>query len=156
MPIPEDTRQRFLRFQLANEHGALLPLADVVEILKLDISVILPIPDVPAWILGVCNWRGEMIWLVDVNRVIDGMPLWQQSPSLDRPMVIVVESKGYSMGLVVEQVNDVELISPETILQLTELDTHLSGSLVMGHLSNHGGIVLDVDMIVEKSLQMSA
>lgn len=156
VPAPEDIRQRFLRFKLSGENGALLPLVDVVEVLKLDISMILPIPDVPKWVLGVCNWRGKMLWLIDVNMVIDGIPLWQQSPLLENPMVIVVESNGSSVGLLVEYVDDVELISPETILQVTNFETHSSASLIMGHLPDHGGVVLDVAMIVETVFQVSS
>lgn len=155
-PIPEDTRQRFLRFYLSGEHGALLPLTDVVEILQLNTSAILPIPDVPMWMLGVCNWRGKMLWLVDVNMVIDGIPLWKQSPSLEQPMVIVVESNDFSAGLLVEKVDDVELIPAETILRLGELETYASTSIVMGHLPDHGGIILDVAMILEKSFKTSS
>lgn len=155
-PIPEDTRQRFLRFQLSGEHGALLPLTDVMEILQLSTPAILPIPDVPMWVPGVCNWRGNMLWLIDISMVIEGTPLWKPSSSLEQPMVIVVESDEFSAGLLVEKVDDVELISAETILHLEDLNSPKSTSIAMGHLPDHGGIILDVAMILKKSFKTSS
>ena len=152
-PLPEDTRQRFLRFKLSDENQTLLPLEVVVEVLQLEPVEILPMPEVPAYLLGVCSWLGEILWLVDVNVLVGHAPLWQQTPMLNQPVVIVVESGDRKIGLVVEQVDDVEMIAPETLHLPTELYSTALAPFVMGYVPNHGGTVLDVDVIVERSLQ---
>ena len=152
-PVPEDTRQRFLRFKLSGENDALLPLETIAEVCQLEPTEILPVPEVPAHLLGVCNWRGEILWLADLNVLIGSSPLWTQAPFLEKPMVMVVESGERKAGLVVENVDDVEKIAPETLHLPTELDTTALSPFVMGYLPNHDGTVLDVDVIVERSLQ---
>lgn len=152
-PIPEDTRQRFLRFNLSGENGTLLPLEVVVEVLQLEPVEILPVPEVPAYLLGVCSWRGEILWLVDINVLVGYSPLWYQTPMLKQPMVIVAESGERMVGLVVEQVDDVEMIAPETLHLPNELHSTALAPFVMGYVPHHGGTVLDVDVIVERSLQ---
>ena len=152
-PIPEDTRQRFLRFKLSGENGSLLPLETIAEVLQLESIEILPVPEVPAHLLGVCNWRGEILWLTDLNVLVGSAPLWNQKPFLEQPMVIVVESGNRKIGLMVEHVEDVEKIAPETLHLPTELDSTTLAPFVMGYLPNHSGTVLDVDVIVERALQ---
>lgn len=152
-PIPEDTRQRFLRFRVSGENVTLLPLAKVAEVLQLTTAEILPIPDVPPWLLGMCNWRGEMLWLVDVSRLMGGVPLWHQAPTLEQPMVIVVRSDERAVGLIVQQVDDVDLIAPETIVHLNTTDSPILAPLVVGHLPNHQGIILDAALLIEHSFR---
>ena len=152
-PIPEDTRQRFLRFNLSGTNKTLLPLEVVAEVLQLDPVEILPVPEVSAYLLGVYNWRGEILWLVDLNVLVGDAPLWHQTPFLEQPMLLIVESGERRVGLVVEQVDDVELVAPEEIHPPTELYSTALAHFVLGYLPNHGGTVLDVDVIVERSLQ---
>ncbi len=153
VPIPEDTRQRFLRFQLSSENETLLPLEVIAEVLQLEPVEILPVPEVSNCLLGVYNWRGEILWLVDLNVLVGSPPLWHQAPGLETPMVIVVESGDRKVGLVVERVDDVERVAPETLHMPTEFDSTAIAPFVMGYLPNHKGTVLDVDVIVERSLQ---
>lgn len=152
-PVPEDTRQRFLRFRVSGENVTLLPLAKVAEVLQLTTAEILPIPDVPPWLLGMCNWRGEMLWLADVSRLMGEVPLWRQVPTLEHPMVIVVRSDERAVGLLVEQVDDVDLIAPETIVHLNTIDSPILAPLVAGHLPNHQGIILDAALLIEHSFR---
>ncbi len=153
MPIPEDTRQRFLRLRLSGENETLLPLEVIAEVLQLELAEILPVPEMPDCLLGVCNWRGEILWLADLNVLVGSPPLWHQTPGLERPMVIVAESGDRKVGLVVERVDDVELAAPETLHMPTEFESTAIAPFVMGYLPNHKGTVLDVDVIVERSLQ---
>ncbi|MEM7065156.1 MAG: chemotaxis protein CheW [Cyanobacteria bacterium P01_B01_bin.77] len=152
-PIPEDSRQRFLRFRLSGEDVTLLPLTEIAEVLQLTTAEILPIPDVPPWLLGVCNWRGEMLWLVDASRLVGGVPLWHQVPTLEHPMVIVVRSSERTVGLLVEQVDDVDLIAPETIVHLQNIDSPILAPLIAGHLPDHQGIILDAALLIEHSFR---
>jgi positive phototaxis protein PixI len=125
----------------------------IAEVLQLEPSELLPVPEVPGYLLGVCHWRGEILWLADLNLLVGSPPLWQQAPSLNNPMVIVVESGKRKIGLMVEQVDDVEMVAPETLHLPTEFDSTALAPFVMGHLLNHEGTVLDVDVIIERSLQ---
>ena len=149
-PLPADTRQRFLRFKLAEEDRTLLPLQDITEVLQLATVEILPIPDISDSILGVCNWRGEILWLTDLNALVGNSPLWHQVPLLDQPVVIVVQSTKKTIGLVVQQVDDVELIEPKSIHQQTDLYSSALAPYVTGYLADHKGTVLNAIAIIEQ------
>lgn len=152
-PIPDNTYQRFLRFNLSGESRTLLPLTDIAEVRQLEIAEILPIPEVSSCVLGVCNWRGEILWLVDLNVLVGDDSLWQQNPLIEQPVVMVVQSNQQSVGLVISQVEDVELVEPESIHPQTDVGPTAWGPFIVGYLPDHRGVVLDATAIVERSLR---
>lgn len=147
-PIPDDTRQRFLQFKLLGEYKALLPLKDIAEVHQLSTLDILPVPEISRSMLGVCNWRGEILWLTDLNALVGNSPLWHQAPLLAEPVAIVVQLAQTKLGLVVERVDDIERIEPQSIHQNTDLYSPTWASYVAGYIADHSGIVLDVAAIV--------
>lgn len=152
-PIPEDNRQPFLRFRFSGKDQALLPLEDTVKILQLDSLAILPVPDMPTWLVGICNWRGDILWLVDFNILIGETSLLHQISAWEKPMAIVIQSGERSIGLAVEQVDDIELLQPDSIHQPQDFYSPRLAPLIAGYLSEHRGIILDAKAIVECSLQ---
>lgn len=106
-PLPPEPGERLLRFPLGGKDSVLLPLEQITEILKVNAVEILPIPEMPGCVLGICNWRGEMLWLVDLNQLVGYLPLSMVATA--SLVVIVVQVKGQTVGLVVQQVNDIEL-----------------------------------------------
>jgi positive phototaxis protein PixI len=69
-PIPPETQERLLRFPLGAQESVLLPLEQITEILRVELSEVLPIPEMPGCVMGICNWRGEMLWLVDLHHFV--------------------------------------------------------------------------------------
>ncbi len=108
-PLPPETRVRLLRFPLGTQESMLLPLEQITEILPINVTEILPIPEMPDCILGICNWRGEMLWLLDFNNFVGYPSLLQLQPMPTAITIIVVQINNQSVGLAVQQVNDVEL-----------------------------------------------
>ncbi|MEL6553318.1 MAG: chemotaxis protein CheW [Cyanobacteria bacterium J06621_11] len=154
-PLPADNRQRFLRFRLDQKDEALLPLERIVEVMQLALEEIFPVPDMPSCILGVCSWRGETLWLVDLNHLVGYPPLYQQSQLTRTPVVIVVRSAGRSLGLVVEQVGDVDLFEAGSIQWETGLCPPQLEPFVLGYCPQQGGTVLNATAIVELPLWQS-
>lgn len=151
-PLPEDNRQRFLRFTLAQKDDVLLPLHQILEVMQLSLAEIFPVPDMPGCILGVCSWRGETLWLVDLNHLVGYEPLHQLSALTSSPIVIVVQSSGRSLGLVVEQVGDVDFFDEETIHMEPGLCPPRLEPFVLGYCPNQGGIVLNMPAVVDSPL----
>lgn len=152
-PLPPETRQRLLRFPLGIEDSALLPLEQITEIFRLNVAEILPVPEMPSQVLGICNWRGEMIWLIDLNYLVGCPPLFRQQSLLVPPTVMVVQVQGQSVGLVVQQVNDIEL---HDLQQLQPVAPGLFPAkllpFVLGALRGDNGTVLDVIAIAQYPL----
>jgi positive phototaxis protein PixI len=154
-PLPVDNRRRYLRFMLAQKNDTLLPLNEIVEVMQLSLEDIFPVPDMPGCILGVCSWQGETLWLVDLNHLVGYPPLYQQSQLVSLPIMIVVQSAGHSLGLVVEQVSDVDLFDESKIHLEPGLCPPSLEPFVSGYCPQQGGTVLNVANIVNSPLWQS-
>jgi positive phototaxis protein PixI len=148
----QDLRQ-FLCFQLPGGTLAMLPTQQLVEIANLSLSQIVPIPDVSPSLLGVCNWRGEVLWLADLGHFLGFEPLYTQSLRKGQVNTIIVHSDGQTLGLGVEQVNEM-LWCDRTQIQPAPMQ-HLSPNLVrciQGCWSDPKGnvfLVLDAEAMMD-------
>ena len=68
-------QQQFLRFHLAPDLNAALPVEQMTEVFTVATTKVVPIPHMPPWVIGVYNWRGEILWLVDLGYLLGGTPL---------------------------------------------------------------------------------
>jgi positive phototaxis protein PixI len=125
----QQQRHKFVEFQLSKDNLALLPAQTIIEIRTIKASEILPVPQLPSCVLGMCQWRGEMLWIVDLRHLLNLAPLSWQSNNL--MMVLSVESK--ILGLAIAQVTRLEnydlkdLRFPSADLFLPELLPFLQG-----------------------------
>jgi chemotaxis signal transduction protein len=108
-PLAAETRQRVLRFSLGTQGSALLPLEQIAEVLRVEFGDVLLIPEMPRCVIGICNWRGEMLWLVDLNHFVGYPSPFQQEQASTPLTVIVIETDHPAVGLVVPHVGDIEL-----------------------------------------------
>lgn len=152
-PLPPETRTRLLRFPLGEQNSALLPLEQITEIITLNLSQIMPLPEMPSCVLGIGNWRGEMLWLVDLNQLVGCPPLWQLVKVSPSPVAMVIEVNDQFMGLVVQQVNDIELQDIEQ-LQLVKAGLFPAQlqPFILGVLPGGKGPVLDITAISQSPL----
>lgn len=179
-PIPVDNRQRFLRFMLSSQGGEedsqteirqavqgedfsegprkeqaadlLLPLGEIVEVIQIALEDIFPVPDMPACVLGVCGWRGETLWLVDLSHLTGYIPLYRRPYLVDLPFAMVVQSSGQSLGLVVEQVGEVDLFDEDTIQMEPGLCSPKLEPFIRGYCPQQGGMVLSAAKVIESSI----
>lgn len=147
-PLPPETGERLLRFPLGQDDSALLPLAQITEVFRVDVAEILPVPEMPSCVLGIGNCKGEMLWLVDLKHLLGYEPL-SLSPTAT-PMSIVVQVNSQSLGLVVPYVHDIELhdLHKLTIAAVGLFPPKLL-PFVLGDLPGGNGIVLDVTAITQ-------
>jgi positive phototaxis protein PixI len=103
---------QFLTFPLGEDPSAMLPVTQLAEVLSLAYAQIMPIPDLESWILGVYNWRGEMLWVVDLASLVGLPPLHQQLRNASSCKVMVSKIKPSPdaapiyLGLAVKGVED--------------------------------------------------
>lgn len=146
------SKQKFLEFQIGESSIALLPAEIVMEIVSLNSKQILPVPQVPTSVMGVYQWRGETLWILDLGILCGFTPLvWTQSNLL---LVIQVEDK--TVGLAVPQVQDIEtydfntLKEPLDTLFNEELRSFLKGFFIGEE--NKLAMLFDALAIVNKTL----
>ncbi len=150
-PLPPETRQRLLRFPLGAEDSALLPLEQITEIFRVDVGEILLVPEMPSCVMGICNWRGEMLWLIDLNHLV-GYPRLSLR-ALTPPMAMVVQVDCATVGLVVQQVKDIELHDLQKLQPaITGLFPPRLLPFVLGALPGGSDTVLNVTAITQSPL----
>jgi positive phototaxis protein PixI len=112
--------QHFLSFQIGVDRdgspvNGLLSTRCLSEVLTLNTEVMVPIAGVPAAVMGVCNWRGEVLWLVDLGSVLQMPPIVYQHNAFAPFSVIVLNHTTGPIGLVVELVQDMVWLNPADI-----------------------------------------
>lgn len=122
--ITRSPGEQFLRLNLQPDTTALLPIRQTTEVLKIAIDQIVPIPHMPPWVIGVYNWRGEILWMVDLAHLCGLTPWYQQINHRSTHSAVVLQiynpqlpstrQKG-QLGLVVNAVETIEWCSPEVI-----------------------------------------
>ena len=121
----QDTEEQFLRLHLVPETNVFLPIQQVAEVLTIPANQIVPIPHMPACVMGVYNWRGEVLWMVDLGHLGGLIPYYQQTIRIAHTAVVLQvqdqasTQKNQTLGLVVDRVEDVEWCDPSVIQALT-------------------------------------
>ena len=123
-----------------------------MEVIQLAFEEILPVPDMPGCVLGVCSWQGETLWLIDLNDMVGDRPLLQQPAAIANPMIIVVQAQGKSLGLVVKSVSDIDLINPSQIQLEKGLCPSSLEPYVTGYCPHQAGTVLSASKIIHSPL----
>lgn len=166
-PATERSWRQFLRFSLAVGITFVVEIDRVAELANIPCDRVVPIPHLPPAVTGVYNWRGEILWIVDLAVLLDiAVPLSSQRTLL--PLVIIGdEAKNpqsrktsafdgqstLTIGAIVSEIAEIEWIDPARILSpLPEsLSSNLS-SWVRGWVEASAGeiwLVLDDRSIFE-------
>lgn len=118
-PDQAHASEQFLRCHLAPDALVMLPISQLTEVLKIPVGQITPIPHLPAWVMGVHNWRGEILWMVDLGHLLGMTPWHQQTVSTSSYTAAILSAtdgaESRTLGLVVTQVQDIELCDPGQI-----------------------------------------
>ncbi len=116
------SQEQFLRFCLLPETMMMLPVSQLTEVLTIPSGQIIPIPHMPPWVMGVYNWRGEILWMVDLGHLLGFTPWHQQAFNKGNYRAIVLhpsnqttKARNQMLGLVVSRVEDMEWCNPEDI-----------------------------------------
>lgn len=151
--IPQADEQKFLRFGLQAEDTALLQVADTAAIFQVTQAEILPVPQMPSCVLGIYNWRSEMLWTIDLAHLLGLTQLFELGNASASAMVVVIEVNNQYLGLVVAEVIDIEwynlaaIQTPSAKLFSSELLPFMQG-----YISDSGSIVLDPVAIAQSPL----
>ncbi|HEY9880047.1 MAG TPA: chemotaxis protein CheW [Leptolyngbyaceae cyanobacterium] len=105
--------QQFLQIYLDQDLPFLLPVESLVEIMKVPIGQVIPMFQMAPWVMGVYNWRGEVLWMADLNHFLGLAPWYEQSEPTTKHTAVVIKSppsmvqagdKPAMLGLIVSRV----------------------------------------------------
>jgi len=98
--------QQFLKFTLPDSTSVMVRSNHLTEVLSLNLQQVVSISDVNPALIGVYNWRGEVLWLLDLGAYLGSDPLYKTSFRLGKLNVVIVHFDGQTLGLCVDQVNE--------------------------------------------------
>ncbi|APB34039.1 Chemotaxis signal transduction protein [Gloeomargarita lithophora Alchichica-D10] len=104
MPATTADELLCLSFQLSPTLPALLPAHECLEVLPIPTQQIVAIPDMPPAVMGVANWRGEVLWLLDLAHWLGFGSLLELFPNQLNHNVLILAQDKQRLGLVVAQV----------------------------------------------------
>lgn len=138
-----EKKEQFIRFHLEPETTALLPILQLGEVLNIPIDQIVPIFQMPAWVMGVYNWRGEILWVVDLGQLVGLTPCYQQSFSTSTYTTILLNAasdkspssseNNQVLGIIVNRIEEIEwcnldqIQSPPSTIAVDGMLTFLRG-----------------------------
>ncbi|MBL8993751.1 MAG: chemotaxis protein CheW, partial [Spirochaetia bacterium] len=124
-----------------------VPILKTREILG--VQEITRIPKAPAWIRGMINLRGKVISVLDLRRKFD-----LAAVEVTKPIIIIAElrlrDKPVSMGMLVDQVDEVLSIGEEHIEAIQDYGVEIHSEFILGLAKMPGRIVilLDLDKVI--------
>jgi len=140
----DDTmKDKYLTFHLGKEvYG--IDIYHVIEIVG--IQQITEIPDMPDYVKGVINLRGQVIPVMDVRMRFNMAPLQYN----DRTCVIVTRLDNENIGLVVDNVEEVVSIPEKDISHPPKVGKKTAHQYIkgMGKTGDDVKIILDADKLV--------
>jgi len=128
----------YLSFWL-NEELFAYKVEDVIEVLEM--QKITVVPQSQPYIMGVINFRGEILPVIDVRKKC-GLDSSKQMDNADSVIVVLEICKDdpdnrITVGSIVESVSDVVQVKPIDIKPVPEFDTKINAELTEGIFS-HG------------------
>lgn len=127
------TQQQFLRFTIQPDLVALMAIEarsqqqcqQVTELVNIPIDRVVPMPHLPPTVMGVYNWRGEILWIVDLAKLLGLDTSTRNHRSLQPTIVLASSVDGNlsagadnrsvsTIGLVVDAIAEIEWYSLET------------------------------------------
>lgn len=149
-PAEVEPIQKFLRFRVDRTQSMLLAVEDIAAVQTIAISDILPVPQMSACVLGMSNWRGEALWLVDLAQQLGLAPISDQTQRLTALIAIVIQVNGYALGLVVPEIYEIEEHNPKWLLSpFADLYPQRTLPFIKGHFKHDRSVVLNAAAVLQ-------
>lgn len=119
--------EQLLRLSLIPDTTVALSVRYLTEVLTIAPHQIVPIPHLSAWIMGVYNWRGEILWMIDLGHLLGLTPWYHHALNRSTFSAIVIQHRDSNssqqhraptLGLMVHDVDDMEWCNPKDIKPL--------------------------------------
>lgn len=133
---------KYLIFSIENEDYG-IDISSIVEIIG--IQKITTVPEMPSYIMGIINLRGKIIPVMDL-RLRFGKKFKEYN---DRTCTIIVEVQDISMGLIVDNVNEVMDISDKDIVPVPDRKAGFHNRFIknIGKVGENIKLLIDCDKI---------
>ena len=118
-----------LKFILKKESFAI----SVSQVLKfLEFKEVTPVPQAPPFLMGVINWQGSLLPVVDLNHKLGFLPTDETSETCILVIELQMESEKMILGCVVDQVKAVFNINPDDIISSPSIGEKYQSEIIRG------------------------
>ena len=137
--VQNETAQELTIFQVADISCG-LDISDVQEINKhIDITKAYGSPD---YVRGIINLRGEIVTVIDLRKKF-GMEMEELNENM---RVVIVESQGENIGLLVDRIDDIVLADPKLIEPPPSNVSGVTGEFFTGILKTDDSLITILDI----------
>ncbi len=147
LDIVDEAKEQFLTFAVANEvYG--VEIDYIKEIIK--VCNITKIPHSKKYLKGIINLRGDIIPVIDVRERF----LKEPKKYDDLTCIIVIEYKGDTIGLIVDEVSEVMFIYEKNIAPPPNAKHNFNNRFIKNIGKTNSGVklIIDLDNFVNKSI----
>ncbi len=140
MQEEDTTRDKYLTFRVDDEQYG-IEISHVVEIIT--ICAITWIPDAPDYLKGIINLRGSIIPVIDARSRFRKMSKEYDSLTC----IVVIEYEHYTVGIIVDTVNEVMYIPEEKISSPPSAKLKFQNQFIrnIGKIGDDVQLLLDLD-----------
>jgi len=105
-----------------------------------DLQVVVPVPGAPSYVKGISNLRGQLITIIDLQK-----RLALRASNIDNRKIIVIELENHSVGVIVDTVTDVSIITGEEIQGDMDFTTKYNAHVIgVGKQNDDLVVILDL------------
>ncbi len=140
----QDDGARYLCFLLGEESYA-IPLLSVKEVIAP--PEITPVPQTPAYFLGIMNLRGQIISVMDLRSKLGIKPAVSSETS-----IIICDLISSSIGIVVDSIDSVLSPNREALSTKPEIQSQRNTDYIEGVFRHGDQLVLLIDIVKTLSL----
>ncbi len=118
----DEAREQYI-VTLIGEKEVAFRVVDIEAILE--VQKITPVPGLPSFVLGVCNVRGEITSMIDIQRVL-GIESRRQKSRRQKAAekMVIINNNRISVGFIVDAVLDVLRVAESEIQKLNADDSN--------------------------------
>ncbi len=144
MEIERNNTTPFLEFKLAKELFA-IKIENVLEVFSK--QEITPVPKSSDYVMGVINFRGNIIPVIDTFTKFNV----NKPPSFNKSVIIIleltIENKIIKFGIIADKVLDVLDIENTDIYNLPEIGNSYNSEYLLGIIDDKFGYVILLDIV---------
>lgn len=142
--------QKHLVFSIASDSYC-VPLQSIKEIIGT--TKVAPIPNVPPYVLGLLNLRGQIISVIDLRTKL-GLPYVE--PETMKNSIVISQVENLTVGFLVDEVIAVDSVSCDAIEQVSDVGEVRNKEYITGIAKNNHDdslkLILDLSKILSAEL----
>ncbi|ABG50149.1 CheW protein [Trichodesmium erythraeum IMS101] len=148
-----NSSQQFISLEVTKTLEVILFTRELDEVITLDHRIILQIPGMPNVVVGVFQWQGQILWLIDLAYLMGFQPLLSTGYYQQKFRVVKVKFRDSYLGILVQKVGKlIDFESKEISTSTKHKRNSLVEKFIQGTCSNSAGekkMILDIKAIIE-------